>query len=170
MNQDNEAKAPVETAPVSALSARVSAFVAAHGRDRVIALSAGVVAALGALLPFARGADQTSVVEAWRNGAGASETWSLLQTGIVGLLLVVLPLGLGLLPVLAKRFASRWCAPLYGTACAMLGLFLAPAVFASAERLGVPHAGLSVGWTATLLGYAGLTYGYLRIMKGAQPR
>ena len=167
MNQDNGVKERAAAALVSALQARVAAFVAEHGRDRVIALTAGFVAAIGALLPFARGTDQMAAMEAWRQG-GASGTWSLLQTGLVGRLLVALPLALGLLPVLAKNVASRWCTSLYGVACATLGMFLAPAVFASAARFGVPHAGLSIGWATTLLGYAGLTYGYLRIMKGAQ--
>ncbi len=135
-------------------------FVESHGRDPVVALVGGAVAAIGTLLPFASSSGMF----------GGTSSISLIQAGFYGFLLLLLPIALAVLPIVRKS-SRRETLIAYGVSCALLGVFLALWLAASglASVLGAGIGGFGAGFYFSLIGYACTTFGYFGLAHSDTP-
>jgi hypothetical protein len=140
--------------------ARVAEFVALHGPERTTVFAAAAVAVVGALLPM---------VEAY-SGFGRYASFSLAFGGFAGFLLLLAPVALGGLPLYAQRLAARMPLVGFGASCVLLGAFLGLYALNQAVA-GSSYAGahFALGYYATVLGYAGMTFGYWCLLTREVP-
>lgn len=152
-------KGPTIAEPAQGLQS----FVRRHGNEAVTVLTGGAAAALGAITPFAH-----------VNGLfGSGVSYSLIQAGFYGLVLLMLPITLGILPVFLKQYL-RFKLAAFGIACALFGVFFSMWLVSSglAGAIGGSIAGFSIGFFLSLSGYAAMVYGYYSInsKETGQPR
>ncbi|MHB8563901.1 MAG: hypothetical protein ACYDDA_08135 [Acidiferrobacteraceae bacterium] len=129
----------------------VRTFVDAHGRPATTVLAGGALAAIGALLPFAH-----------VNGMfGSGESYSIVEGGVIGLLLVAIPVLLAIFPIMLKQYAT-FTLSAFGLSCALFGVFFAIWLASSGivSIIGAGAGGLTIGFYLTILGYGAMVVGY----------
>lgn len=146
---------PVPTRSTADASEHVRAFVQTHGRVPTTILVGGILAALGAIVPFAHA-----------NGifGGPGTSYSMIQSGFYGLVLLIVPIILGIFPISLKRYAGLSLAA-FGVACAFLGIFFALWIASSGviSVIGAGAGGVTLGFYLTLFGYAAMVIGYYQL-------
>lgn len=145
--------------PVQDASQRLQSFVATHGRVPVTILCGGAASTLGTIVPFAH----VSGV------FGGGSSYSIIQAGFYGLLLLVVAVVLGIFPIFLKQYL-RFTLLAFGVACAFFGIFFAMWLASSglASMLGSGLGGFSGGFYLNLFGYAAMVAGYYMLQNGTE--
>jgi hypothetical protein len=150
-----------DTSPTIArdAAARVKSFVQTHGRIAVTILVGGISAALGALVPFAH-----------VNGLfGGGESYSIIQSGFYGVVLLAIPILLAFFPIALKQFLHLTLGA-FGLSCGMFAIFFSLWLASSGmlSMIGSAVGGLTIGFYLSLLGYGATVVGYYQLQAGAK--
>ena len=140
-------------------SAKIRSFVQTHGRIAVTILAGGAAAALGTILPFAQ-----------MNGIfGAGQSYSIVQSGFYGLIMLAIPILLAIFPIVLKKY-SRFTLAAFGLSCGMFAIFFGIWIASSGllSMVGSAAGGLTIGFYISLIGYAVTVFGYYQMQSGAQ--
>ncbi len=144
---------PQGTDPLVDAKAQALALVERYGRERIALAGCGLLGALGTLLPFAAGG----------NPFGGASSFTLMQFGFWGFVMLLIPLALGALPFLPIMLSHSRMTLAFGVSCALLGVFVAMWMAGSEIAAFAGGAiGFAFGFYCSLIGYAGLAVLYFR--------